>query len=48
MAFVAPDMESAAEAWRQARLYEEAGAISTVFSSMAEAEAWLREATDRG
>jgi len=45
IAFVAQETESTAEAWQQARSYEEAGAISTVFSSTADAESWLLEAT---
>jgi hypothetical protein len=43
IAFVARDTESTAEAWLQARTYEEAGAISTVFGSTADAESWLLE-----
>lgn len=46
VAFVARETESAAAAWRHARMYEEAGAISTVFSGESEAEAWLREGID--
>ena len=44
LAFLASDTVSAADAWQQARQYEEVGAISTVFSSESDAEAWLREA----
>ena len=46
LAFVAGDMESMAHAWVHARIYEEAGAISTVFAAEADAQAWLREAAD--
>jgi hypothetical protein len=44
LAFVARDHESTADAWQLARMYEEAGAISTVFGSRPDAEGWLREA----
>ena len=46
IAFVAVDTESMADAWQHARVYEEAGAISTVFTADADAAAWLREAAD--
>lgn len=48
LAFVAHDTESAADAWLHARMYEEAGAISTVFSSQDDAVGWLREAFTEG
>lgn len=44
LAFVARGPESTADAWQLARMYEEAGAISTVFGSRPDAEGWLREA----
>jgi hypothetical protein len=48
LAFVAHDTESAADAWLHARMYEEAGAISTVFTSQDDAAGWLREAATEG
>jgi hypothetical protein len=46
LAFVAVDTDSLADAWQHARMYEEAGAISTVFGAETDAAAWLREAAD--
>jgi hypothetical protein len=40
--FVVRDKESAAVAWRQAVLYQGAGAVSSVFRSQDDAEDWLR------
>jgi hypothetical protein len=44
IAIVVRDAKSALPAWRLATVYEEAGAISTVFQSRSEAEQWLRAA----
>jgi hypothetical protein len=44
LAFVVRDKECARSVWLLAMVYEEAGAISAVFSSEPEACAWLREA----
>jgi hypothetical protein len=40
--FVVADKESAAVAWQQALMCEDAGAIATVFRSQRDAEDWLR------
>jgi hypothetical protein len=40
--FVVRDKESAAVAWQQALMCEDAGAVATVFRSQRDAEDWLR------
>jgi hypothetical protein len=43
IAIVVSDADAAQSAWMQAMLYEDAGAVSSVFTTIRAAEAWLRQ-----
>jgi hypothetical protein len=45
IAIVVNDQRAAPAAWQQAEVYEDAGAVSTVFRSRTDAERWLCDLT---